>query len=282
MIANLPQLRELVAQALAEDLGHGDVTTRLSIPPRAWAKGVFLAKQAGVLSGLYVAQECFQQLDPQVEFEALTAEGQSFAAGDQLARVRGAAASLLTAERVALNFLQRLCGTATLTREFVNRTCGTRARIVDTRKTTPGLRILQKAAVRAGGGGNHRFGLYDGILLKDNHLAVAGGVSQAIEAARAGAPHTLKIEVEVTSLQQLSEALAAGADIALLDNMTLDDMEQAVALGAGRIVLEASGGVNLATVAAIAETGVDLISVGALTHSAPAVDISLELEPLIL
>lgn len=270
-------LREVVARALAEDIGHGDLTTRLSIPAEARGRGVFLAKQAGVLSGLYVAEECFRQLDGQVQFIGLFAEGQEFSSGDHLATVEGPAASLLTGERVALNFLQRLCGTATLTREFVNRISGTRARIVDTRKTTPGLRTLEKAAVRAGGGSNHRFALYDGILLKDNHIEIAGGVSKAVTAARAGAPHTLKVEVEVTSLQQLSEAMAAGADIALLDNMTINDMEQAVALGAGRIVLEASGGVTLESVAAIAETGVDLISVGALTHSAAAVDISLEL-----
>lgn len=272
-----PDVRDLVARALAEDIGHGDLTTRLAIPAEAQGLGVFLAKQSGVLSGLYVAQECFRQVDERVQFSVLVAEGQGFAAGDHLAVVEGPAASLLTAERVALNFLQRLCGTATLTREFVNRISGTRARIVDTRKTTPGMRVLEKAAVRAGGGGNHRFALYDGILLKDNHIAVAGGVSQAVTAALAGAPHTVKVEVEVTSLQQLSEAMAAGADIALLDNMTINDMEQAVALGAGRIVLEASGGVTLDTVAQIAETGVDLISVGALTHSATAVDISLEL-----
>ncbi|MEN6545442.1 MAG: carboxylating nicotinate-nucleotide diphosphorylase [Armatimonadia bacterium] len=272
-----PDVREVVARALAEDIGHGDLTTRLVIPAEAQGLGVFLAKQSGVLSGLYVAEECFRQVDERVQFAPLVAEGQQFAAGDHLATVEGPAASLLTAERVALNFLQRLCGTATLTREFVNRISGTRARIVDTRKTTPGMRVLEKAAVRAGGGSNHRFALYDGILLKDNHIAIAGGVAQAVEAALAGAPHTVKVEVEVTSLQQLSEAMAAGADIALLDNMTINDMEQAVALGAGRIVLEASGGVNLDTVAAIAETGVDLISVGALTHSAAAVDISLEL-----
>lgn len=272
-----PDVRDLVARALAEDIGHGDLTTRLAIPAEAQGLGVFLAKQSGVLSGLYVAEECFRQVDPRVQFAALVAEGQEFANGDHLATVEGPAASLLTAERVALNFLQRLCGTATLTREFVNRISGTRARIVDTRKTTPGMRVLEKAAVRAGGGSNHRFALYDGILLKDNHIAIAGGVSQAVTAALAGAPHTVKVEVEVTSLQQLSEAMAAGADIALLDNMAVNDMEQAVALGAGRIVLEASGGVTLETVAQIAETGVDLISVGALTHSATAVDISLEL-----
>ena len=272
-------LQAIVARALAEDIGPGDVTSELAVPSHVRARGSFLAKQPGVLSGLYVAQECFRQVDPTVEFHALTSEGSVFSAGDQLAEVAGPARSLLTAERVALNFLQRLCGVATLTREFANRVAGTKARIVDTRKTTPGLRLLEKRAVRAGGGHNHRFALYDGVLLKDNHIAVAGGVAPAVAAARAGAPHTLKIEVEVTSLPQLEEALAAGADVALLDNMTPAEMAEAVALVGGRLLLEASGGINLDNVAAVAETGVDLISVGALTHSARAIDISLELEP---
>lgn len=271
---------EIVRRALAEDIGHGDITTQLSIPPATPAQAVFLAKQPGVLSGLYVAEECFRQHDPTIRFEHRLREGEAFAAGDTLAVATGPAASLLTAERVALNFLQRLCGTATLTRQFVDLVADTRARIVDTRKTTPGLRLLEKAAVRAGGGSNHRFALYDGILLKDNHLAAVGGISAAVAAARAGAPHTLRIEVEVTSLQQLAEAMAAGAEAVLLDNMDLPTLEQAVALGGGRVLLEASGGVNLETVGDIAQTGVDLISVGALTHSARAIDISLELTPL--
>lgn len=273
-------IADLVARALAEDIGPGDITTRLSVPPTRPGRGRFLAKQAGVLSGLHVAAECFRQVDSSVLCEPHLQEGEAFEPGQILAVVTGPAASLLTAERVALNFLQRLCGTATLTREFVNRTPGTRARIVDTRKTTPGLRALEKAAVRAGGGRNHRFALYDGILLKDNHIAVAGGITAAVAAARAGAPHLLRIQVEVTTLQELTEALAAGADAVLLDNMSLDQLEEAVALGGGRLLLEASGGINLQTVAAVAQTGVDLISVGALTHSAPAVDISLEIEPL--
>lgn len=272
--------RELVAQALAEDIGPGDITTETTVPAGLRARGVFLAKATGVLSGLDVAAECFRQLDPACDFQARLAEGDEFAPGTTLAVVTGSARALLTAERTALNFLQRLCGTATLTRAYVDRVAGTKARIVDTRKTTPGLRQLQKTAVRAGGGHNHRFALYDGVLLKDNHLALAGGVAAAVAAARAGAPHTLRVEVEVTNLPQLEEAIAAGADVALLDNMDLASLRQAVQLAAGRIVLEASGGVNLDTVSAIAATGVDLISVGALTHSAPAVDISLEIEPL--
>ncbi len=272
--------REVVAQALAEDIGPRDITTETTVPASLRARGVFLAKAAGVLSGLDVAAECFRQLDPACDFQARLAEGDEFAPGTTLAVVTGSARALLTAERTALNFLQRLCGTATLTRAYVDRVAGTKARIVDTRKTTPGLRQLQKTAVRAGGGHNHRFALYDGVLLKDNHLALAGGVAAAVAAARAGAPHTLRVEVEVTTLPQLQEAIAAGADVALLDNMDLATLRQAVQLAAGRILLEASGGVNLDTVSAIAATGVDLISVGALTHSAPAVDISLEIEPL--
>lgn len=272
-------ITEIVARALAEDIGHGDITTQLAIPPDLQARGVFLAKQSGCLSGLYVAEECFRQVDPTISFESRFHEGDAFSAGDELAIVTGPAASLLTAERVALNFLQRLCGVATLTCEFVSRVRDTRARIVDTRKTTPGLRILEKAAVRAGGARNHRFALYDGILLKDNHIAVAGGIAQAVAAARAGAPHTLKIEIEVTDIQQLTEAMAAGADVILLDNMNLHDLEEAVAVAGGRLLLEASGGVSLDTVGDIAQTGVDLISVGALTHSAKAIDISLDIQP---
>ena len=273
-------LHDIVAAALAEDIGPGDITSELVIPPEARATGRFLAKQPGVLSGLEVAAECFRQVDADVTFSALLAEGDCFDAGTELATVTGRARSLLAAERVSLNFLQRLCGIATLTSEFVARTAGTRARILDTRKTTPGLRLLEKRAVRAGGGHNHRFALYDGILLKDNHIAVAGGVTDAVLAARTRAPHMLKIEVEVTSVGQLTEAVAAGADIALLDNMTLEQMEHAVAHGAGRIMLEASGGIHLDNVGAVAATGVNLISVGALTHSARAIDISLELEPV--
>jgi nicotinate-nucleotide pyrophosphorylase (carboxylating) len=272
-------VEDLVARALAEDIGPSDITSELTIPAQARGRGIFLAKQAGVLSGLDVAEACFHQVDDTVEFRALVAEGAAFTAGEALAEVTGPARSLLTAERVALNFLQRLCGVATLTRQFVERVADTRACIVDTRKTTPGLRLLEKRAVRAGGGHNHRFALYDGVLLKDNHIALAGGIAPAVAAARAGAPHTLKIEVEVTSLAQLTEALAAGADVALLDNMTVAEMEEAVAFAVGRITLEASGGINLGNVADVAGTGVDLISIGALTHSAPAVDISLELQP---
>jgi nicotinate-nucleotide pyrophosphorylase (carboxylating) len=273
-------LAQIVAAALAEDLGPGDVTSRACLPADRWAQGRLVAKEAGVLSGLAAAVECFQQVDSQLSLTPCHHEGDPFEAGEMLARVAGPARSLLAAERVTLNFMQRLSGTATLTAEYVRRVAGTRARIVDTRKTTPGLRLLQKAAVRHGGGYNHRWALYDGILIKDNHLAVAGGVRAAVQAARASAPHTLRIEVEVTNLDELTEAITAGADIVLLDNMTVEQLQQAVERAAGQVLLEASGGVRLETVAAIAATGVDYISVGALTHSAPAIDLSLQFTDL--
>ncbi len=273
-------IRSLVAQALAEDIGPGDITSRLAVPPGAMARGVFVPRQEGVLCGLDVCEECFRQLDAACDFEMLLQEGEIFSAGRDIATVTGRARAVLGAERTALNFLQRLCGIAALTRRFVDAIAGSGARIVDTRKTAPGLRALEKRAVRAGGGYNHRFALYDGILLKDNHIAVAGGVASAVGAARAGGPHTLKIEIEVTDAKQLREAIEAGADIVMLDNMTVAELAEAVKIADGRVLTEASGGVNLETVAAIAATGVDYISVGALTHSAPAIDISLEVSPV--
>ena len=270
-------VRRIVAEALAEDIGSGDVTSELVVPAEAMAEGRFLAKEDGVLSGLDVCEECFHQLDDSCVFEALLGESEAFTGGMDLARVRGRARTLLAAERTALNFLQRLCGIATLTRQFSEAVKDTNARIVDTRKTTPGLRVLEKRAVKAGGGHNHRFALYDGILLKDNHIELVGGVKAAVAAARAGRPHTLKVEVEVTNLEQLAEAIEAGADIVMLDNMTVAELSEAVEVVGGRVLTEASGGVSLGTVAEIAATGVDLISVGALTHSAPAIDISLEI-----
>ena len=277
MIPCSPQIAQIVATALAEDIGPGDLTTAACIPPDQRAVGEFLAKQDGVQSGLYVVAEVFAQGGPDCRLQTLAQEGDAFCAGDILARVEGPTAQILRCERVALNFLQRLCGIATLTRRYVQAVEGTGARITDTRKTTPGLRILEKAAVRAGGGSNHRFALYDGVILKDNHIAACGGIRAAVERARASVPHLVKIEVETTSLAQVEEALAAGADVIMLDNMTPEQMAQAVALIAGRAVVEASGGVRLETVTEVARTGVDLISVGKLTHSAPAVDISLEL-----
>lgn len=277
----LPQalIATAVANALAEDLGlAGDITTDAVIPPEAEASGVFAARRSGVIAGLDVAAAAFRHLDPAVRFNALIAEGEQVEAGTAIARVSGSARALLTAERVALNFLGRMSGIATLTRRYVDAIAGTRAAIIDTRKTTPGLRALEKYAVRAGGGMNHRIGLFDAVLIKDNHIAVAGGIGPAIAAARARAGHMVKIEVEVDSLDQLAEALGHSVDAVLLDNMTPDQLAEAVRLVAGRVITEASGGIDLSTVRAIAESGVDLISVGALTHSAPVLDIGLDVE----
>jgi len=279
-------LRPIIQDALAEDIGSGDITTLLTIPEDATAVAEFVAKQSGIIAGMDVLAEVFtgapdlefwRDVDSAIvtEFEPLSRDGYRVSAGDVLARVDGLARSILTGERVALNFLQRMSGIATLTAEYVGRVSHTNARIVDTRKTTPGLRRLEKYAVTVGGGFNHRFGLSDGILIKDNHIAAAGGITAAVDSAKAQAPHTLKIEVEVADLDMLREAIAAGADIVMLDNMDIETMRRAVETADSRVLLEASGGVNLDTVSAIAETGVDLISVGALTHSAPALDISL-------
>ncbi len=269
-----------VRDALREDIGRGDLTSMLTIPPDTRACGVLVAKQDGVMAGGYVVAECFGQNDPGGRFEQSIGEGEAFAQGDHLGEVEGTARGLLGAERVALNFLQRLCGIATLTRAFANQVAGTGARITDTRKTTPGLRALEKAAVLAGGGRNHRFALYDGILIKDNHIRPAGGIAQAVRRAREGAPHTLRVEVETADLGEVREALEAGADIIMLDNMSDEAMAEAVHIVGDRALVEASGGMCLERVRAVAALGVDLISVGRLTHSAPAIDISLELEML--
>jgi nicotinate-nucleotide pyrophosphorylase (carboxylating) len=269
----------LIDLALAEDIGGGDITSAATIPAMMQAEGTLLAKAPGVISGLEAAAAAFTRVDPAVIFIPLVNDGDRVAPMAPIATVSGPARSLLAAERVALNLLQRLSGVATETACYVDAVVGTRARVVDTRKTTPGLRALEKAAVRHGGGANHRFGLTDGVLIKDNHLAAVGGpdrVTRAVTTARAGAPHTLKIEVEVSTLDELAEALEAGADIVMLDNMDVPTMRDAVAMTAGRALLEASGGITLGTIGEIAATGVDLISVGALTHSAPALDISLD------
>lgn len=271
----------IIDLALAEDAGAGDVTTRVTISADVQARGRFIVKAEGVVSGLPVAGSVFRRVDPTVAFDPLVADGAQVKPGATIAQVAGPAPSLLMAERVALNLLQQLSGVATVTAHYVAAVAGTRARIVDTRKTTPGLRLLEKAAVRAGGGYNHRIGLADGVLIKDNHLAAVGGpdrVTRAVRLARAAAPHTLRIEVEVTTLEEVAEAVAAGADVILLDNMDVPTLRQAVALIDGRALVEASGGITLDTVRTVAETGVDLISVGALTHSAPALDISLEFD----
>lgn len=275
-------LRQLVEAALEEDLGRGDITSDLLVPPQITARAVFRSRTPGVLAGLAVAAAVYHAVDPALQFTAGLADGDEFAAGATLAVASGAAHSLLRGERVALNFLQQLSGVASLTAQYVALTEGTPARIVDTRKTTPGLRALEKYAVRMGGGHNHRRDLSDMVLIKDNHLVAIAARGLTLEAAVAEArtrlPHNLKIEIEVDRLDQIPGALAAGADVILLDNMPPAQLREAIALIAGRALTEASGGVNLHTVAAIAASGVDLISVGALTHSAPALDIGLDFE----
>lgn len=268
---------DLIRSALAEDLGDGDVTTLNTIPADARLVGDFLVKAPGVVAGLEVVRRVFAALDPTVEFQALAADGDATLPGDIVALVQGPGRAILSGERVALNFLQRMSGIATVTRRYVDAVAGARAVILDTRKTVPGLRLLDKWAVRLGGGRNHRVGLYDMALIKDNHIAAVGSITEAVRRVRAGDPRGRPIEVEVTNLDQLREALALPIDRILLDNMTLEGMRRAVEIAAGRVPLEASGGVNLRTVADIAATGVDFISVGALTHSVKALDISLDL-----
>jgi nicotinate-nucleotide pyrophosphorylase (carboxylating) len=266
-----------VAAALEEDLGQaGDITTDPIIPAHATAGAEVVARKDGVIAGLDLAAASFKALDPDAQFVAGVADGAHATAGARIARVQGKARALLSAERVALNYLGHLSGIATLTADYVAAIEGTKARIACTRKTTPGLRAFEKYAVRAGGGINHRVGLYDAVLVKDNHIAAAGGLAQALAKLRARTGHLVKVEVEVDTLDQLSEALHFPIDAVLLDNMDVATLKKAVALVNGRLLTEASGGVNLETVRKIAETGVDLISVGALTHSAPRLDLALE------
>jgi nicotinate-nucleotide pyrophosphorylase (carboxylating) len=270
--------------ALAEDIGRGDMTTRSTVRPGVLARGNFLAKQDLVLAGLEVADVVFSTFNPQIQIESTASDGDEVKADKVFARVTGDAQLLLTAERTALNFLQQLSGIATVTRQYVEAIAGTNAKIVDTRKTTPGLRMLEKYAVTCGGGHNHRLGLDDGVLIKDNHSALAGNVSEAVRRARETVGHLHKIEVEVSNFEQLREALQAKADIVMLDNMTPEQVREAVAIinqyepHDRRTLTEASGGITLANVRAFAEAGVDLISIGALTHSAPAVDISFKIK----
>ncbi len=271
-------LDELIARALAEDLGDGDLTTSAVVPEGAQASARITQKEPGVIAGLRVAQSVFQSVDPELVFVAHCPEGKWREAG-AIAEIAGSAASILAAERVALNFLGRLSGVATLTARYVEAVEGTGASILDTRKTTPGLRDLEKEAVRTGGGVSHRSGLYDAILVKENHVALAGGGGEATRLALERAPAGLTVEVECATLQEVEAAVAAGVPRILLDNMAADELRRAVELAAGRAELEASGGITLETVRAVAETGVDFISVGALTHSAPALDVSLLLEP---
>jgi len=280
MTPTLPPLlvEEAVRAALAEDLGRaGDVTTQATIPAGATARATIAAREAGVVAGLALARAAFRVMDASIEFVEHAGDGARVEKGAAVASVEGPARAILSAERVALNYLGRLSGVATLTARFAARVSHTGAKVCDTRKTTPLLRAFEKYAVRLGGGANHRFGLDDAVLIKDNHIAVAGGVAPALRAAKAHVGHLVKIEIEVDDLAQLRDVLAEGADAVLLDNMPLDQLREAVALVGGRMICEASGGVTLDTVAQIAETGVDLISVGALTHSARVMDLGLDI-----
>jgi len=276
-IFDLTIVDTLVRNALAEDLGGGDLTTRLTVAKDTRARAEIAAKETVIVAGLPVIRKVCSAVGGGIDVTELVLEGARIATGDVLAVLVGPAHRLLAAERVMLNFLQHLCGIATLTNRFVTAVSGCGCRIVDTRKTLPGLRILEKYAVRVGGGFNHRHGLDDGILIKNNHITAAGGVSAAVAAARVGAPHGLKIEVECSTLGEVGEALTAGAEIILLDNMTSEAIAEAVSRIAGRALTEASGGIDLDNVRAVAEAGVDIISIGALTNSAPAVDIHMTL-----
>ncbi|SPJ15831.1 putative nicotinate-nucleotide pyrophosphorylase (carboxylating) [Syntrophobacter sp. SbD2] len=267
---------ELFRLALLEDIGSGDATTLSIIPPGLEASAVVFGREPFILSGSRPFRRIFELLDTEIRIKCLFADGDQIEPDVAVFRIEGRARALLTGERTALNFAQRLSGIATLTRKMSQAVAGTGCQLLDTRKTTPLWRILEKEAVRHGGGRNHRFGLADGILIKDNHIAVAGSIKEAVCRARESAPHTLRIEIEVESIRQVHEAVAAGADIVLLDNFTLDMLREAVVIGKGRVVLEASGGVRLETVRAIAETGVDFVSCGALTHSARAIDLTME------
>ena len=269
-------VEHIVRRALEEDIGAGDLTSELIVPPDKTASARLVARKPGTVAGLIAAECAFRLVHAGTEFRCELPDGSAAAENTLLATIEGPARAILTAERVALNFSGHLSGIATATRALVDALKGTKARIVDTRKTTPGLRLLEKYAVRCGGGFNHRFGLDDAVLIKDNHIAVAGSIAEAVRRARAGTAHMIRIEVEVDTLAQLEEVLALGVDTILLDNMSPDSLRQAVTMAHGRAVLEASGNVTLSTVRAIAESGVDYISSGALTHSAPALDVALD------
>ncbi|WP_321370496.1 carboxylating nicotinate-nucleotide diphosphorylase [uncultured Desulfuromusa sp.] len=269
------EIERIIRTALIEDIGLGDVTTEVTVLCDTVARAELVAKEDFTLAGLDVAAEVFRTLDPDVKFEKLFADGHSIRKGEVIAWLKGKASVLLQGERVALNLLQRMSGIASLTAKYVAEVKGTGANIVDTRKTVPGLRALDKYSVRMGGGRNHRIGLFDGVLIKENHIAAAGGVGAAIDRAKQKLSHTLKVEIETRDLKEVEEALSAGADIIMLDNMSLEQMRQGVDLIAGKALVEASGGVSLESVRDIAETGVNIISVGALTHSVKAADISM-------
>ena len=269
------EIERIVRTALEEDIGLGDVTTEVTVAAETVARAQLVAKEDFTLAGIDVAATVFRTLDPEASFEKLLEDGRKVRRGEVLAWIKGKASILLQGERVALNLLQRMSGIASLTAQYVDKVSGTEAVIVDTRKTVPGLRALDKYAVRMGGGRNHRIGLFDGVLIKENHVAAAGGITAAISRAKQKLPHTLKIEIETRNMDEVQEALDAGADIIMLDNMNYAEMRQGVELIAGRALVEASGGVNLETVRDFAETGVNIISVGALTHSVKAADISM-------
>ncbi len=271
-------LAEFIKNALAEDIGEGDVTTSAVLQGCETGIAVASAKGDLVVAGIEIFGEIFLTLDPALAFTPLKRDGDRALRGESLAEISGRLSSILTAERVALNLLQRMCGIATMTRRFVDETAGTKARIIDTRKTAPGLRVFDKYAVRVGGGFNHRFALYDGVLIKDNHIAAAGGIKEAVARARKNIPHTLKIEIEVKNSEELQEALCSGVDAILLDNMDVAQIAAAVKIAKGRVMLEASGNMTIANIRKVAKTGVDLISVGALTHSVLAADISLNIK----
>lgn len=277
MHPDFQELTRIITTALAEDIGRGDLTSDLTIDALATTSFSIAAREPMVVSGILVAFQVFKTVDNSMELEASSEDGQHVTRGTVLLRGKGRARSLLAAERVALNLLQHMSGIATLTHRYVEQTDGTKTKILDTRKTTPGLREIEKYAVRCGGGYNHRLRLDDGILIKDNHIAIAGGLTIAVQKAKAGAPSPTKVEVECDTLAQVDEALRAGADVIMLDNMSISQVKEAVQKVAGRIPLEVSGGVSLEHIRGIAETGVDFISIGKLTHSAPSVDIGLDI-----
>jgi len=268
---------KIIEQALLEDIGTGDITTEFIIPSNLKAKGIIKTSEEGVVAGLDIICLVFKKLDPEICFQSKIKDGKNILPGEVLAKITGSARTILKGERVALNFLQRMSGIATITSKFCQEVKDLPVRIVDTRKTTPGLRILEKYAVRMGGGYNHRFGLYDAVLIKDNHIAAAGGIKSAVNSVRKQISHTVNIEVEVENLSQLQEALEIKVDIIMLDNMNLETVKEAVKMVKGEVLIEASGGITLEKVRKIAQTGVDLISVGALTHSVKSLDISMEI-----
>ena len=270
------EIDKIIENALREDIGYGDITTESCVPKEAQICGYFLAKEQGVVCGLYVMRRVFELIDQKIKVIPHVLEGQTVSKGDIIADIEGPARGVLTGERTALNFMQRMSGIAMSTSKAVAAVAGTKARITDTRKTTPGLRIIEKYAVKVGGGSNHRIGLSDGVLIKDNHIVAAGGIIPAVAAVRKNIPHTLKIEVEVTNFAEIDEALSAKADIIMLDNMSNEDMKKAVIIINGRALTEASGNMGDRDLRSVAETGVDIISIGALTHTVRAMDISLK------